>query len=261
MLGSLWGVEVLHHQQLHLLRNHHRVGIVVDIIRTVEIIALIAELVRQTFFLHLEVYHTELTFVLQVRIVGCSPYDAVLPLREVPSDGIKGVGLTQFDGVVDLGLLRILVWHDVVRHLSLEVTVVLQRVRSYLYTGFGIHHRQGDGGGAERIEHPLGEPALVVVYIFVVYPQTDRQRETHGRATHERTVGCIGQRCFHFSQGYTLRIRVLLVFHTYLLDAGIQHLILLQSTRRGASGHKHQCNQSDDISIYFPHPSFSSFSR
>ena len=127
-------------------------------------------------------------------------------------EGLKGVGEVdvghavegeegvESDGIADLALLRVLLWHLLVGNLAAEVAIALENGLCDGSAQGRVHLTHQHGGTAEGLLHPTGELG-VFVGVFVVDPQPPRPGGVVVTAAEEGSVGSHGQGGFDFFLG------------------------------------------------------------
>ena len=99
------------------------------------VVAIIAERIDDTGFLVRQIQCRELASTTNVRFLFRGLNKTVLLFREGITNAVKEVGLSEVDIVFNLFLLRTALIHQLVIHISSEITIVLQEVGCHLHTG------------------------------------------------------------------------------------------------------------------------------
>ena len=239
-VGTFGRVEVGHDEQFDLLRNLHRVGEVADVVGTVIVETIVAEVAGDARLFVLQGDDIELVALMQQTFAEMSLDNAVLNVVEGIADAVVGVGFAKVNVVADFLLLRVTLVNEFVIDIATEVAVVLQQVGRHLGACDGVGHRNGTRRCGEGVHHPLAQGRMLLAGHAVPKPQADGQRRAYGRTAHEGVVRCIRQGCLHFGQGHTFVVGVLRIVNLRLLDTRVQHLVLRQMRGRRA-----RCCQQD----------------
>ena len=128
--------DVGHHDQTHLVGGVGGVGKVFDVISTIIVETVVAELTDKTILLTGEVERGELRAFADVCLLLRGTEDAVLnAVTESISDAVEEVRFSQMDVVGNTLFLGVTLGEEFIIHMSTEIAVVLQEVGRDLGTG------------------------------------------------------------------------------------------------------------------------------
>ena len=233
---GLWRqVGVGCHKEFYPVRGIGGVGKIGDVVRTVEVEAVVAECRNETVLLVSEVERRELSAATDVGFFACGSDDAVLnAVAKGVADAVEKVGLSEMDIVGNALLFGVALREEFVIDMSAEVAIVLKDVGGDLDTCFGRHLGNGDRGASKRVEHPLVETFARFIDIGIVEPKSNLQRTPLRGTAQERAVGLVGKGCIDFFECDGFSRSVLLVVHSYFFYTRVEHFPFRQMGGGGA---------------------------
>ena len=185
LLRILRDIRGRHNLQVHVPRPHQRVGKERDILPTEEIIPVVLEEVHEPFALAVQKRHVEILVASHEPLVEMLSDNPVRTFRKtLIRHRIYKVRPSHANLIAQLHGPRIFCAVHAVRHVSVEIPVVLQQVRCNLRTCFRIDGRHRYGRGCQLAENPSPKSFLVFLEI-VVNPQSEGDGNTMFRAAEE----------------------------------------------------------------------------
>ena len=201
-----------------------RIGIKSNELTACIVITVISEQIYDTVALAIKSHHIKMiAFINQTsRQIGSNQTVGIGREASI-FKGINKVWLTHIYIVAQLYGTRITGAIYLIRHFSVKIAIVAQKISSHLDTSIRIYRRNQHRVGCQLLENPMSE-AFLITLKPIIYPQSEGYRETHVRVYKDSVVWSYAYGSIHLFECVLCCGTLIFIYNVYLLQSQIKSL-------------------------------------